>query len=176
KVLHAEGKYHHPEITPVYIGGIGSKLLNWLAIGGIFDRHCEVNELFSRMLSKASGFEDTKELTRLSTRPQDEIACGLVLNATRLEESNNKQSKLLIAGEDCFLNDKQINWQQCLPPKKTIERFDISRLVQLSKFFDEFNLALKELDIEGLFPYQLLKAAVLNLAIMTDYGAILKKN
>ncbi|NJL52316.1 MAG: hypothetical protein HC930_08995, partial [Hydrococcus sp. SU_1_0] len=42
KVLHAEGKYHHPEITPVYIGGIGSKLLNWLAIGGIFDRHCEV--------------------------------------------------------------------------------------------------------------------------------------
>ena len=36
KVLHQEGKYKRDEITPVYIGGNGSRFLNWLAEGGKF--------------------------------------------------------------------------------------------------------------------------------------------
>ncbi|MGK7874382.1 MAG: hypothetical protein AB4426_14035 [Xenococcaceae cyanobacterium] len=75
-VLYEERKYSKKEITPVYIGGRGSPILNWLAIGGRFNQHSEVNELFSQMLSKGSGFKYIEEKTRLSQRPQDEVACG----------------------------------------------------------------------------------------------------
>ncbi len=152
RVLYQRGKYSRNEITPVYMGGNGSRLLNWLAIGGEFDRHCEVNELFSRMLSKASGFEDTKELTRLSTRPKDEVACGLVLNDTRLEGLNIKKPEPVIAGEDCTINGESISWEDDLNLEGSIQGFDIPELIQVPNFLDEFNLALKELDIEGLTP------------------------
>ncbi len=152
RVLYERGKYSKKEITPIYVGEIGSKILNWLAIGGKFDRHCEVNKLFSRMLSKASGFEDTKEITRLSTRPQDEIACGLVLNATPLEDIDSKQSRLLIAGEDCTINGQPISWKDDLDLEGNIQGFDISELIKVPNFLDEFNLAIKELDIDELTP------------------------
>ncbi|MGB5636259.1 MAG: hypothetical protein WBM86_26245 [Waterburya sp.] len=152
RVLYQRQKYSTNEITPVYLGGNGSRLLNWLAIGGIFDRHCEVNELFSRMLSKGSGFEDTKELTRLSSRPKDEVACGLVLNSTRLEGLNLKKQEPVIAGEDCSINGQPISWEDDLDLEGNIQGFDIPELVQVPNFLDEFNIALKELDIEGLTP------------------------
>jgi hypothetical protein len=152
RVLYQRGKYSRNEITPVYLGGNGSRLLNWLAIGGIFDRHSEVNELFSRMLSKASGFEDTKELTKLSTRPKDEVACGLVLNSTRLEGLNLKKPEPIIAGEDCLINSQPISWEDDLDLEGSIQGFDIPELVQVPNFLDEFNIALKELDVEGLAP------------------------
>ncbi|MEM9273526.1 MAG: TIR domain-containing protein, partial [Cyanobacteria bacterium P01_F01_bin.143] len=69
KVLYLEEKYKQDRITPVYIGGNASRFLNWLDDRGKFDENSEINELFSRMLSKASGFEDTEEITSLSCNP-----------------------------------------------------------------------------------------------------------
>ena len=157
RVLYQKGLYSRKEITPIYIGELGSTILNWLAIGGEFDRHCEVNELFSRMLSKASGFEDTKELTRLSTRPQDEIAYGLVINTTLLKDIDSKQSRLLIAGEDYVINGQARSWEDGLDLEGNSQGFDIPNLVQVSTFLDEFNIALQGLDIEGLTPMSAFK-------------------
>ncbi len=152
RVLYQRGEYSRNEITPVYIGGNGSRLLNWLAVGGEFDRHCEVNELFSRMLAKASGFEDTKELTRLSKHPKDEVACGLVLDSTPLEGKSLRRPEPVIAGEDCVINGQAISWEDDLDLEGDIQGFDIPELIQVPTFLDEFNIALKELDIEGLTP------------------------
>ena len=151
RVLYQRGQYSRNEITPVYLGGNGSRLLNWLAVGGIFDRHCEVNELFSLMLSKGSGFEDTKVLTRLSTRPEDEVACGLVLNATRLK-GHIKRPESVIAGENSTINGQPISWEDDLDLEGVIQGFDIPELVQVPNFLDDFNIALEELDIQGLTP------------------------
>ena len=109
KVLHQEGKYTREEITPIYIGGNGSRFLNWLAEGGQFNKDSEVNLLLSRMLSQGSEFEDTEVITRLSEVPKDEVACGLVLNETKLKGLGKKIKDPLIAGENCTLNGEEFD-------------------------------------------------------------------
>ncbi|MGL5873606.1 MAG: hypothetical protein ACRC2R_14765 [Xenococcaceae cyanobacterium] len=150
--LYSEEKYTTDEITPVYVGGNASRFLNWLDIGGKFDKHSQINELFSRMLSKGSGFEDTEELTRLSQKPKDEVACGLVLSDTRLKGLTKKQKDPLIAGENCVINGKEISYEERLEFEDKIESFDIPELNQLFAFVDEFNSAIKELELEGIKP------------------------
>ena len=152
KVLHKEGKYSKSEITPVYIGGKDSRFLNWLAEGGSFDRNSEINELLGRMMSKGSDFEDTEEVTRLSQRPQDEVACGLVLSQTKLQDIRKKQQDFLIAGENCLVNGQKVSWDSRLEFEEEILKFRIPELVQLPNFLYDFHVALKDLDIEGIQP------------------------
>ncbi|VXD10298.1 conserved hypothetical protein [Planktothrix serta PCC 8927] len=151
-VLYNEGKYNRNEITPVYMGGNGSRLLHWLAIGGQFDKDSEVNQLFSWMLSKGSGFPDTEEITRLSQKPKDEVACGLVLERTKLTGLRKKDKDPLIAGENCEVNGTLIDWRDRLELDGNIQEFKVSEFEQLRNFLDEFNLALRELNIDGLKP------------------------
>jgi hypothetical protein len=152
-VLYQERKYTRNEITPVYVGGNGSRLLRWLDIRGQFDRNSEVNKLFSRMLSKGSDFEDTREITRLSSRPKDEVACGLVLTSTKLKGLTEEIEDPLIAGEDCQLNGQVINYANRFEVGESIQDFKISpELEQLKRFLDEFNLAIIQLKIKGIKP------------------------
>ncbi len=153
KVLFDEKKYTINEITPVYMGGNGSQLLHWLAIEGRFDRHSEVNRLLSRMLSRGSSFLDTEESTYLSTRPQDEVACGLVSEVTKLQYLTVTTKDPIISGEDCKVNGQLISWRKRLELEVNIEEFHVpEEMLQLRNFFDQFNLALKELEIDGLIP------------------------
>jgi hypothetical protein len=99
KTLYLEEKYKKAVITPVYIGGNGSRFLHWLDSRGAFTKNSEVNQLLSRMLSVGSEFEDTEQVTRLSTRPKDEAACGLVVTGTKLKGMDKKIKDPLIGGE-----------------------------------------------------------------------------
>jgi hypothetical protein len=156
KVLHQEGKYRHSEITEVYAGGNGSRLLHWLSETGQFDRNSEVNLLLSRMLSQGSGFEDSEVTTRLSQNPKDEVACGLVWDETQLLEISREYP--LIAGEACTINGKSFDNDSHLDlshldlDEEEIVTVDIPELVQLSQFFDEFHAALKQLRIKSIKP------------------------
>ena len=152
KVLHAEGKYSVDEITPTYVGGNGSRLLNWLDNSGEFDRNSEINDLFSYMLSRGSGFEDAEEKTRLSQKPKDEVSCGLVLSDTSLKGLTRKQKDPLIAGEVCEINGEKIEYNSRLEWGDTIKDFKIPELGQLFTFVDEFNLGIQELELEDLKP------------------------
>ncbi|MEA5581769.1 hypothetical protein VB620_10515 [Nodularia harveyana UHCC-0300] len=150
--LHKEGKYISNEITPVYIGGIGSRLLHWLATGGEFNRYSEINVLLSRMMSKGSGFLDTQELTRISQNPQDEVTCGLVLNQTKLQELNIDEPDYLISGEEYEINGKYFNSTSRLDSQSNINQIKIYKLSHLKKFFNDFHVSLKDLKIEGVKP------------------------
>jgi hypothetical protein len=166
KVLHTEGKYHRGQITPVYIGGNGSRFLKWLDDRGKFDRNSEVNELLSRMLSVGSGFEDTEQLTRLSNNPKDEAACGLVLSSTRLKGMGKKAKDPLIAGEACRLKTvAQGNGEEKIEEIGSYSRLEVTGdgdcdvvdleipdLVELPKFLYEFHKALRDLEIEVILP------------------------
>ncbi len=150
-VLHKEHKYTLDEITPVYIGGNGSRLLHWLAEGGEFDRNSEINGFLSHIMSLASGFPDTGELTRLSENPKDEAACGLVLKDRKLKGLNKKAKDPVIAGENCEINGERIDWQERLEFKgKTIDQYKIPDLTQLKHFLNAFHFSLEELGIDGI--------------------------
>jgi hypothetical protein len=156
KTLHEEGKYADPEITPVYVGGNGCRLLNWLAAGGEFDEREEANDLFSEMLSLASGFEEAKVATHLSPSPKDEVACGLVIAEQRgnqLKGLERKTADDVIAGETCEINGVSIPWNRRLDFKDRIDSFKITPLEQLPRFLKSFHDALESLDIEDIQPF-----------------------
>ncbi|MDP5337590.1 MAG: hypothetical protein NWQ28_03320 [Nodularia sp. (in: cyanobacteria)] len=150
--LHKEGKYTINEITPVYIGGIGSRLLHWFEEGGEFNRYSDINVLLSRMISKGSGFSDTEELTRISENPQDEVACGLVLNQTNLQELSIDETDYVICGEHCEINGKDFTSTSRLEFDGSINKFKVYNSSELSKFFTDFNIAVKELNIDTVKP------------------------
>ncbi|WP_217359989.1 cell division protein FtsA [Anabaena sp. UHCC 0253] len=152
-VLHKEDKYSQNQITPVYIGGNASRLLHWLAEGGEFDRNSEINSLLSHMMSIASGFPDTEELTRLSQNPKDEAACGLVLKDRKLQGLGKKEKDPVIAGEDCKISGENFGWQERLEFKgKSISKYEIPELTQLKLFLNAFHASLDELGIDGIKP------------------------
>ena len=156
-VLYQEGKYSQNQITPVYVGGNASRLLHWLAEGGEFGRNSEINTLFSSMMSIASGFPDTEELTRLSQNPKDEAACGLVLKDRKLEGLGKKEKDPIITGEDCIIGQEQFSWQERLQLQaKSINRGDyqIPTLNQLKLFLDAFHVSLDQLGIDGIKPLE----------------------
>ena len=116
RVLKKETKYQRDEITPVYLGGDASRFVDWLDPAGTWideegqlKRWAEINDLFSRMLSKGSGLDETKEsVTTLSKKRQDEIACGLVLNQTKLKGLGRKAIDPIIAGESCLMTPNRL--------------------------------------------------------------------
>ena len=154
QALKLEDKHSHKEITPVYLGGNGSRLLNWLDPTGEYSRSSEINKLLSAMLSAGSGFDDTREETQLSSTPKDEVACGLVLNDTRLKGLGQEAKDLIICGETCILNGQEIAWNQRLGIEETIHSFSIPNLERLSHFLYEYHIALKRLNIESIAPLE----------------------
>ena len=163
KVLHENGNYQRGTITPVYLGGNGSRLLNWLDGTGRFTRDSEINDLLSQMLSRGAGFDNTGEKTRLSKNPKDEVACGLVLDYTKLQGLDHKTEDLIIAGEDCEIIGEHsripIAWNQRLSfedlgkDENVIKEFRISNnFGQLSHFLYDFHIALRELNISSIQP------------------------
>ncbi len=150
KALSEEGKYKTAEITPVFTGGNGSRLLNWLAEGGEFNRHCEANDLFSAMLSHASGFEDIGVDTALSPLPKDEVACGLVLDESHLKGLDKRDEDLLIAGEACTINGETLDWNSRMKVSGAIADFSVPQFTQLTHFLNSFHRTLEEQRTEGI--------------------------
>ena len=144
------------KITPVYIGGNGSRILNWVSEGGEFDRNSEINKLLSRMLSEASGLEDTQELTRLSQNPKDEVACGLVLHHTNLERIEGARRDSIVAGENCAINDRPFDWHNRLQDigGNALSTIVIPELSRLREFVETFHCALSDLQIESIDPLE----------------------
>ncbi len=162
RALDIEEKYTRKLNTPVYIGGNGSRILNWLDLSGRFSPDCETSLLFSRLLSKASGFENKKEPTVLSSKPKAEVACGLVLdqNVTRLTGLQD-DDEVIFAGEDCEVNGVAFGWQDRLDLTQfqEIESFKLVGsddeevgLANLQKFLEDFQQAFKELKITSIKP------------------------
>ena len=152
KVLHKEGYYKEGKITPVYVGGNGARLLSWLAEGGRFDHNRAINGLFSQMLTRASGFLDTKRKvsTYVSSNPKDEVACGLVLNDNRLRgwENENKLNSRLILGEACSINGQSLSPYDYLPEQVAkFDEFEIpDSFENFRQFLDDFNQSLRDLN------------------------------
>ncbi len=154
RTLHDEGIYKTDEITPVFVGGNGGRLLHWLAEGGAFERYSEVNELFSAMMSRASGFEDIDVKSELSPFPKDEVACGLVLADTHLKGMEKHQDDPLVAGEAYSVNGKTFDWNTRMQLGGQIESWEVPELQQLQQFMNAYHRAIKDKGIEGVSLFQ----------------------
>ena len=152
RVLKEQGVYTRNVATPVYLGGNGSRLLHWLDVTGCFTRYSEVSLLLSRILSRGANIQDTEQETRLSSQPKDEVACGLVLDATRLKGLQRYDPDLLIPGEAFLVNDMPYKWDQPMAIEDDIDSFSVPNLDSLNIFLYEFHKALRELRIEGIRP------------------------
>ncbi|MCM1982616.1 DUF3450 domain-containing protein [Lyngbya confervoides] len=152
KKLATQGRYRSDKIPAMFLGGHQSSLLHWLAPNGAFSSGSKVNLLLSRMLSAGAEVADTESLTFLSTCPLDDVALGLVSNRTTLEKLNYGARDLVIAGEDCRVNGKEVSWQEFLQIEEEVRRFQIPILFRLPHFLGSMNRALEELSIEGLKP------------------------
>jgi hypothetical protein len=154
-VMRQEEKYTERKIPSVYIGGNGSRLLNWLVPTGEFSPHSGINELFNRLLSKASGLEEVDDPTRVSKTPKDEVACGLVLSRTKLSKPTGRNLDHPISGENFTINGREFKFDDRLDFEDIdgdITSFTIPDLQHLKQFVDEFNDAVIELDIEDVQP------------------------
>lgn len=153
RVLHEEGLTRYPEITPVYVGGNGSRLIHWLAEGGSFDRTSELNQLLKRMLHSGSGLREANYDTHLSSSPKQEAACGLIVSGNKLQGLNNPNQDLLVAGENCEINGVNFNWNDRLRFPSNVEQIRISpRMEQLRAFLDAYHSAIDDLDLEEMRP------------------------
>lgn len=77
------------EATPVYLGGNGSRFINWIDPDGQYSSTSEINNLLAYILAKAGGFStDDRRDTLLSKNPKQEAAGGLVVERTRLHFSS----------------------------------------------------------------------------------------
>ncbi|MDJ0903435.1 MAG: hypothetical protein QNJ55_32025 [Xenococcus sp. MO_188.B8] len=156
--LSQEGKYQRDLNTPIYIGGNGSRIFNWLALGGKFDGGSDAHRLFSRMLSEGSGFEDTREKTVLSSQPKAEVACGLVLDQrnSNLRDLHEDDDDAPFAGEECCINGEIISFTSQLKLEGQINTFT-SQLSNLKDFLDKYHDAIKELKLKRIKPLKCYK-------------------
>ena len=161
-VLHSvEKKYRKGEITPIFLGGNGANFWHWLSDSGRFDKTSQINGLFSKMLENGSKFANarTRNVTRLSNKLKDEVACGLVLDNTKLRgwDEGDWTKEQLIAGEYCLVNGKAISPYERLPASGKIDfdYFEVpTSLDNLRQFVTDFNEATTLLEIQGIKPVQ----------------------
>lgn len=162
KILGEEGQYNRQEITPVYIGGNGSRFLHWLSPTGQFSEFLDVNKLLSRMLSKGSGFPDTEETTHLSQNPKHEVSCGLVLGRSPLTGLQKHTDVFPIAGEKYevrYVKDGEtktdvIDSKARLVLQGDVQSFKIPELTNLKQFVYDYHVALRELNIQSVQPVE----------------------
>jgi hypothetical protein len=86
----------------------------------------------------------------MSRKPGDEVACGLVLNKTKLQGLKPRTKDPLIAGESCRINGQNVSFDQ----RMSADGDDITlieappQLDRLIDFINSFNQGIKDLGIE----------------------------
>ena len=83
------GSYVPGRRLAIYVGGNGSKLLNWCALGR-FSRESEIHAMFARCVLAgcavaAPGMSSMQIDVILSKRPKEEVAYGLVVKGSHME-------------------------------------------------------------------------------------------
>lgn len=148
--LKEEGQYTCADTTPIYIGGEGVRILDWLDYTGQFTQHSEVNDLLSYMLSLGAGTENETGRIIASQKPRDEVVCGLAQDNPRLKFKHVKQD--IFSDEPQITSDSVTNNNQWSASESITTGITTSHLNRLVKFVYDYHTALKRLKIESVPP------------------------
>ena len=130
-----ENKQFTSDYICIYIGGKGSRTLEWF--GG--------NELDMRLLKQvfldASGFNSNHSFrVEITQHPKEEAAFGLVSDKMKLEWKENDHQDLILAGESFRIREENFEWTKSLTPELFEEDLESAyNLEQLQKFVESFN-------------------------------------
>ena len=133
------------EIPSIYIGGNGSKILDWMAVGSFnhdtIASRCRTN--LKHVIRKASGFDsDNNRGIEVSRSPKEEAAYGLVAGKPELKLDGTQFD--ILAGERFVEDGIDYEWTEILTAERLRNRLTISKnnLEQIQNFLDSFNAGL----------------------------------
>ena len=130
-----------PEIPSIYIGGNGSKILDWMAEGSF--NHDTIASLcrkhLKHIIREASEFRsDNERGIEISQEPKMEAAYGLVVPGPKLRLN---QARLdILAGETFIEDGKRNEWTEFLTDDRLGNRLSVSEnnLEKISKLHRKF--------------------------------------
>ena len=135
----------NPEIPSIYIGGNGSKILEWMA-GGSFNHDTIASRCrkhLKHVIREASGFgSDNERGIEISQAPKKEAAYGLVATEPKLEL--NRAQLDILAGETFIEDGIGYEWTEILTAERLGNRLSVSEnnLKQIQNFIESFNAGL----------------------------------
>jgi hypothetical protein len=157
KVLRLESKLSRNTPTPVYLGGNGGRLLNWIDGSTRFQRDGDIDRLLEALQVKASGCEQARANTTLSDAYKDETACGLISEGINLSGDFDPRDDVMICGADLIINDLEFTAEDRvrIPHSITqIDRYELRGLSIVRKFASDYDQTIAQLRIRNLLPIQ----------------------
>jgi hypothetical protein len=155
QVLRDEGKLTRSTPTPVYIGGNGGRLINWIDASSSFQKGGDPDRLMEMMQIKASGCETGKASTTLSDAYKDETACGLISSGVNLIGDFDPRADVMVCGASLKVNDLTFEAGDRVELPHTmseIERYELPNLDAIRAFVDHYDESIAELRIRSLMP------------------------
>jgi hypothetical protein len=153
KALSLEGKLTRSTPTPVYVGGNGGRLLNWIDASSTFQRDGDVDRLLEALQVKSSGFSPSRANSTLSEAYKDETACGLISEGINLSGDFDPRDDHMISGAELKINGLEFNESDRVDiPHNTIkiERYELPSLDSIKQFVSNYDKSLAELRISNL--------------------------
>ncbi len=156
RVLRQEGKLTMSAPTPVYLGGNGGRLINWIEASPNFQRGGDIDRLMEMLQIKASGCEQGPAPTTMSDAYKDETACGLISSGVNLDIGDLDPSEdFMVCGSTLLINDLTFQSGERVDLPHTIakiERYELPDLDDLKRFVDNYDESLAELRIKAIMP------------------------
>lgn len=157
KVLRQEGKLSRNTPTPVYVGGNGGRLLNWIDASSHFQRDGEIDRLLESLQVKSSGCAPGRASSSLSDAYKDETACGLISEGVNLSGDFDPRDDVMICGANLRINglDYAADSRVQIPPGVTqVDRYELPDLTNLKQFVRNYDSTLADLRIQNLLPIE----------------------
>ena len=135
--LMKRGKYK-PSLGGIFLGGNGSQLLHW-ADGGDFIRDGVLTTILIESLLLGADWNENRPksiLVKLSDKPKQEAATGLVVKSNLKQESRDEQE--VLAGEPIRLEDNSLRSESEPVSRKALSTAELEGLPQLSAFYDNY--------------------------------------
>ena len=146
------------DIPSIYIGGNGSKILNWMARGSFNpdeEKGKRCRQHLKHVILMASEFADNNRGIEISESPKAEAAYGLVAESTKLtsdgiELTSNETDSEFLVGEKFTENGTDYEWDEILTSERLGNRIRVSKnnLEKIDNFIESFNAPL---DVEMSF-------------------------
>ena len=155
KVLREEGKMTRNTPTPVYLGGNGGRLINWIDASSNFQKGGDPDRLMEMLQVKSSDCEATSASTTMSDAYKDETSCGLISSGVNLIGDFDPRDDVMVCGSPLSINEMTFDSgsRVVLPHSMTkIERYELPDLEALRTFVEHYDLSIAELRIRSLLP------------------------
>jgi hypothetical protein len=157
KYLRQDGLLNQDYVTSVFIGGNGSRFLDWLTTNGSYSQNSEINQLLEGILTKASLLKANPDNLTLSPSPKQEACGGLVVrgDGEKLKNLEQKEIGYPFLAEQCVINGQKFEPQErleLLENWEKIEEFSISSFNELTSYIDNFNAIITAEKIQEIDP------------------------